>query len=269
MPGSENTEYNIYYNLFKNNYRKGVHALYGILNTPILAEEFLNSPGALAAILSVDIDKNSTELAQCLAHSNHLDAAIETWIKLINPEFDLEFSYTNILTDEKIQNAILQSSILAAIGESQEGIEAILANEAFWNKILNSYTAMRALISSNLAIQYILQNLEIKSSLFTNKNAIKAIVESQDAIDALLSEKRQYTALKQNISNISTYLNTCIKNLEKPSELIKSSYTINGNSVDGGNFKKIRQELIDNKNLLNTILDEIDKKIIEINGVIQ
>lgn len=112
-------------------------------------------------------------------------------------------------------------------------------------------------------------NINKQSTNSKPKISNQVQVEPRVDIDALLSEKRQYTALKQNISNISTYLNTCIKNLEKPSELIKSSYTINGNSVDGGNFKKIRQELIDNKNLLNTILDEIDKKIIEINGVIQ
>lgn len=115
-------------------------------------------------------------------------------------------------------------------------------------------------------------NKSTNSYVSSNKTSYvnsNSTTESNIDIDALVDQKRQYSVLKQNLLNAIGYLNTSIKKLEKPAELIKSSYTINGTSADGGNFKVIRQVLIDKRNTLNTILDQIDKKIIDINEVIQ
>lgn len=108
-------------------------------------------------------------------------------------------------------------------------------------------------------------NIVIKPTTTTTKVDNRPSVN----IEELVADKRQYTLLKDDVENMINRLNNCIKYLETPANTIASAYTIDNVSVDKGNLKTIRQNLINKRNfLLNEVLVEINLKIKEISEVI-
>lgn len=74
--------------LLKGNYRKGVHALREILNSPDQASDFISNSGALAIVLGHDPaydDQNSAELRKLMRQSTYMEAAVTNWLPILFP----------------------------------------------------------------------------------------------------------------------------------------------------------------------------------------
>ena len=69
-------------------------------------------------------------------------------------------------------------------------------------------------------------------------------------ISGLLSERRRYVTLRNNVNQIIQRLSVAITNLEIPGDEIKKLYNIDYISIDKGNINKIRENLITRKNNL-------------------
>ena len=91
-----------------------------------------------------------------------------------------------------------------------------------------------------------------------------------DDISVMLSNQRKYRNLKANINSIITKLNNAIENLETPCDRIDNYYNIDSISVDKGNLKNLRQDLINRRNYLkNIVLVEINKELNELSNSIE
>lgn len=89
-------------------------------------------------------------------------------------------------------------------------------------------------------------------------------------MDDLISKRRKYKNLRDNIKNIIGYLNNAIENLDTPSDKIASYYTIDSISIDKNKLSTARESLINRRNYLeNTVLEKIRKEIRELDNEIE
>ena len=91
-----------------------------------------------------------------------------------------------------------------------------------------------------------------------------------DGISGLLSERRRYVTLRNNVNQIIQKLNVAITNLDIPGDQIKNLYNIDYISIDKGNINKIRENLTTRRNnLKTTILNQINREIRRIDDLIE
>lgn len=91
-----------------------------------------------------------------------------------------------------------------------------------------------------------------------------------DDLSIMLSNQRNYNNLSYNINLIINNLNSAIEKLEIPSEKIDNYYNIDSVSIDEGKLKTVRQNLINKRDYLRSIvLVEINRELDELNNNIE
>ena len=178
MLGVNQLDFINYANALKGNYRKGVHKMEAIMESPTHAKEFASNLGGVSVVLSVPIgkeDRNSAQLLDLLLNSDVADDAVYTWLG----QFYEFSSWDDLLGDEsrcnEIMNDPLKSRAVSGSGVAVGKMVATLAGlscSAYddMSAVAASSTAMAAIFRSSTALQ-VVQNNTSAWAIFSNASS--------------------------------------------------------------------------------------------------
>ena len=173
MLGVNQLDFINYANALKGNYRKGVHKMEAIMESPTHAKEFASNLGGVSVVLSVPIgkeDRNSAQLLDLLLNSDVADDAVYTWLG----QFYEFSSWDDLLGDEsrcnEIMNDPLKSRAVSGSGVAVGKMVATLAGLS-----CSAYDDMSAVAASSTAM----------AAVASSQTARAAIEKSQVAKDAI------------------------------------------------------------------------------------
>ena len=178
MLGVNQLDFINYANALKGNYRKGVHKMEAIMESPTHAKEFASNLGGVSVVLSVPIgkeDRNSAQLLDLLLNSDVADDAVYTWLG----QFYEFSSWDDLLGDEsrcnEIMNDPLKSRAVSGSGVAVGKMVATLAGlscSAYddMSAVAASSTAMAAIFRSSTALQ-VVQNNASAWAIFSNASS--------------------------------------------------------------------------------------------------
>ena len=222
MLGVNQLDFINYANALKGNYRKGVHKMEAIMESPTHAKEFASNLGGVSVVLSVPIgkeDRNSAQLLDLLLNSDVADDAVYTWLG----QFYEFSSWDDLLSDasrcNEIMNDPLKSRAVSGSGVAVGKMVATLAGlscSAYddMSAVAASSTAMAAIFRSSTALQ-VVQNNASAWAIFSNASSavmgktvaelaglnpsgyadMNAIASSSTAMTAVINSKAARTAL--------------------------------------------------------------------------
>ena len=186
MLGVNQLDFINYANALKGNYRKGVHKMEAIMESPTHAKEFASNLGGVSVVLSVPIgkeDRNSAQLLDLLLNSDVADDAVYTWLG----QFYEFSSWDDLLGDEsrcnEIMNDPLKSRAVSGSGVAVGKMVATLAGLS-----CSAYDDMSAVAASSTAM----------TAVINNATALNAVVSSQTAMTAVASSQTAMTAIKKS-----------------------------------------------------------------------
>jgi hypothetical protein len=225
MLGVNQLDFINYANALKGNYRKGVHKMEAIMESPTHAKEFASNLGGVSVVLSVPIgkeDRNSAQLLDLLLNSDVADDAVYTWLG----QFYEFSSWDDLLGDESRCNEIMNDPLksravsgsgvavgkmvatlaglscsayddMSAVAASSTAMTAVINNATALNAVVSSQTAMTAVCSSALAF-----NAALKNSTARTQLAGSSYLQSN--YDKLLSTVGNSTYFSQKFDNIDS-----------------------------------------------------------------
>lgn len=181
-----------YTSVLKSNYRKGVHTLRSILETPDQAEIFARNKGAVSAVLSVPPDapdKNSDQLLQLLQNSRVADLAAETYLGLYYTYEDLDLLLSDASVCEKIvNNKMLFRDVEHNLKISGKLIATLAGIDC------RTVVGMNSIIGNTTSLNAVLNNSVTRNVLFSSTYSLKTLTENAAAINTLASNSAVFTA---------------------------------------------------------------------------
>ena len=218
MLGVNQLDFINYANALKGNYRKGVHKMEAIMESPTHAKEFASNLGGVSVVLSVPIgkeDRNSAQLLDLLLNSDVADDAVYTWLG----QFYEFSSWDDLLGDESRCNEIMNDPLKSravsgsgvAVGKmvatlaglscsAYDDMSAVAASSTARAAIEKSQVAKDAIAASDMATaKYAVGAAGLKPADYANMAAVAA---SQTAMAAIF---RSSTALQVVQNNTSAW----------------------------------------------------------------
>lgn len=141
-----------YSGLLKGNYRKGIENLRHILSAKVTADEFVSSPGVCVLFgLKVEgaqyiHDRNSEQLLQLLSDFGRYDEALLTYFALCSgaAQQDYDYIFSTAACTDRIVNT---PTAMVAIVDSNTFIEKAATSEAFMTSAASSAMALSVIAS--------------------------------------------------------------------------------------------------------------------------
>lgn len=214
MLGVNQLDFINYANALKGNYRKGVHKMEAIMESPTHAKEFASNLGGVSVVLSVPIgkeDRNSAQLLDLLLNSDVADDAVYTWLG----QFYEFSSWDDLLGDESRCNEIMNDPLKSravsgsgvAVGKmvatlaglscsAYDDMSAVAASSTARAAIEKSQVAKDAIAASDMATaKYAVGAAGLKPADYANMAAVAA---SQTAMTAVCSSALAFNAALKN-----------------------------------------------------------------------
>ena len=211
MLGVNQLDFINYANALKGNYRKGVHKMEAIMESPTHAKEFASNLGGVSVVLSVPIgkeDRNSAQLLDLLLNSDVADDAVYTWLG----QFYEFSSWDDLLGDESRCNEIMNDPLKSravsgsgvAVGKmvatlaglscsAYDDMSAVAASSTAMTAIQKSQTALNAIAASSMATaKYAAGAAGLNPADYAD---MTAIASSSTAMTAVINSKAARTAL--------------------------------------------------------------------------
>ena len=224
MLGVNQLDFINYANALKGNYRKGVHKMEAIMESPTHAKEFASNLGGVSVVLSVPIgkeDRNSAQLLDLLLNSDVADDAVYTWLG----QFYEFSSWDDLLGDESRCNEIMNDPLKSravsgsgvAVGKmvatlaglscsAYDDMSAVAASSTARAAIEKSQVAKDAIAASDMATaKYAVGAAGLKPADYANMAAVAA---SQTAMAAVANNKTALTAVINNASALNTVVSS-------------------------------------------------------------
>ena len=196
MLGVNQLDFINYANALKGNYRKGVHKMEAIMESPTHAKEFASNLGGVSVVLSVPIgkeDRNSAQLLDLLLNSDVADDAVYTWLG----QFYEFSSWDDLLGDEsrcnEIMNDPLKSRAVSGSGVAVGKMVATLAGLS-----CSAYDDMSAVAASSTAMAAVASSQTAMAAVINNSTALNAVVSSSTAMTAVCSSALAFNAALKN-----------------------------------------------------------------------
>ena len=216
MLGVNQLDFINYANALKGNYRKGVHKMEAIMESPTHAKEFASNLGGVSVVLSVPIgkeDRNSAQLLDLLLNSDVADDAVYTWLG----QFYEFSSWDDLLGDESRCNEIMNDPLKSravsgsgvAVGKmvatlaglscsAYDDMSAVAASSTAMTAVINNATALNAVVSSQTAMAAVASSQTAMTAVINNATALNAVVSSQTAMTAVCSSALAFNAALKN-----------------------------------------------------------------------
>ena len=218
MLGVNQLDFINYANALKGNYRKGVHKMEAIMESPTHAKEFASNLGGVSVVLSVPIgkeDRNSAQLLDLLLNSDVADDAVYTWLG----QFYEFSSWDDLLGDEsrcnEIMNDPLKSRAVSGSGVAVGKMVATLAGLS-----CSAYDDMSAVAASSTAMTAIASSQTAMAAVASSQTAMAAVINNSTALNAVVSSSTAMTA----VCSSALAFNAALKNSTARTQLAGSSY---------------------------------------------
>ena len=222
MLGVNQLDFINYANALKGNYRKGVHKMEAIMESPTHAKEFASNLGGVSVVLSVPIgkeDRNSAQLLDLLLNSDVADDAVYTWLG----QFYEFSSWDDLLGDEsrcnEIMNDPLKSRAVSGSGVAVGKMVATIAGlscsaYADMSAVAASSTAMTAVINNSVALTAVVSSSTAMTAVAASSTAMAAIFRSDAALQAIAKNATAQAAVSNASSSVMAKTVAILANLD-------------------------------------------------------
>ena len=201
MLETEIRDFSYFSHEFKDNYRKGVHRLRGLLSAPLTADQFAQNLGGVSVVFGTPEgreDRNSAELRSILLSSGAAEQAVETWLhgSYTFQKGDMDGLLSSMETCRELAGsaflfrvvgksgiAVGKLSVTLAGGDCRlyKDIKAVADSETAMDAVADSETAMAAVVNSETAMAAIAASSTAMTAIWQSETAVQAVKNNADA----------------------------------------------------------------------------------------